>query len=89
MLFLVPLAASKGYDRLSGTARQPEPEAGEMFYGRTAQWTYLDGGIVPAIKARIHDEAAAYADRFRRTGRLDNNEITLARTGRWPRAASI
>ncbi len=46
-----------------------------MFYGRTAQWTVLDGGIEPAIKARIHDQAAAYADRFRRTGKLDNNEI--------------
>ena len=74
-LAALPLVASKVYDRASGTARPPEPEAGEMFYGRTAQWTVLDGGIEPAIKARIHDQAAAYADRFRRTGKLDNNEI--------------
>ena len=75
VLFLLPLIASKLYDRLSATTRAPEPEAGEMFYGRTAQWTVLDGGIVPDVKARIHDEAAAYADRFQRTGKLDNNEI--------------
>ena len=75
VLFALPLAVSKGYDRLSGTARQAEPEAGEMFYARNAQWTVLDGGIEPGIKARIHDQAAAYADRYRRTGHLDNNEI--------------
>ena len=74
-LFALPLAASKGYDRLSGTARQAEPEAGEMFYARNAQWTVLDGGIEPDIKARIHAQAAAYVDRYRRTGHLDNNEI--------------
>ena len=75
VLAALPLLASKIYDRVSGTARPGEPEAGEMFYGRTAQWTVLDGGIEPVIKARIHDQAAAYADRFRRTGKLDNNEI--------------
>ncbi len=74
-LFLLPLVGSKLYSRLSGTTRPPEPEDGQMFYGRTAQWTYLDGGIVPDLKPRIHDQAAAYADRFRRTGKLDNNEI--------------
>ncbi len=75
VLAALPLAVSKIYDRASGTGRAPEPEAGEMFYGRTAQWTVLDGGIEPAVKARIHDQAAAYAERFRRTGKLDNNEI--------------
>ncbi len=75
VLFLLPLVSSKLYSRLSGTARPPEPEDGQMFYGRTAQWTYLDGGIVPDIKARIHDQARAYGERFRRTGKLDNNEI--------------
>ena len=74
-LFLLPLLASKAYDHLSGTGRPAEPEAGEMFYGRTAQWTYLDSGIVPEIKTRIRAQVDAYADRFRRTGKLDNNEI--------------
>ena len=75
LLFGLPLVSSKLYSRLSGTTRPPEPEDGQMFYGRTAQWTYLDGGIVPDLKARIHDQAQAYADRFRKTGKLDNNEI--------------
>ena len=75
IMFSLPLAGSKLYTRLSGTARPPEPEDGQMFYGRTAQWTYLEGGIAPDIKARIHDQARAYGDRFRKTGKLDNNEI--------------
>ena len=81
VLCLLPLVASKGYDRLSGTGRPAEPEAGEMFYGRTAQWTCLDTGLVPEIKTRIRDQVTAYADRFRRTGKLDNNEI-VKRHGR-------
>ena len=75
LMFALPLAGSRLYSRLSGTIRPPEPEDGQMFYGRTAQWTYLEGGLAPDIKARIHDQAAAYAERFRRTGKLDNNEI--------------
>ncbi len=75
LLFSLPLFSSKLYNRLSGTTRPPEPEDGQMFYGRTAQWTYLEGGIVPDIKTRIHDQATAYGNRFRRTGKLDNNEI--------------
>ena len=75
-LFCLPLATSKLYSRLSGTTRPAEPEDGQMFYGRTAQWSYLEpDGILPDLKARIHDQAAAYAERYRRTGKLDNNEI--------------
>lgn len=75
-LFLLPLVSSKLYGRLSGTTRPAEPEDGQMFYGRTAQWTYLEAdGILPDIKARIHDQAEEYGERFRRTGKLDNNEI--------------
>ena len=76
VLFCLPLVTSKLYSRWTGTQRPAEPEDGEMFYGRTAQWTYLEAdGILPDLKARIHDQAAAYAERFRRTGKLDNNEI--------------
>ena len=76
LLLCLPLVASKLYSRLSGTMRPAEPEDGQMFYGRTAQWTYLEpDGILPDIKNRIHEQAAAYAERFRRTGKLDNNEI--------------
>ena len=74
--FLLPLVGSSLYTLASGTGLPPEPEDGEMFFGRTAQWTYLGAdGILPDLKARIHDQAAAYADRYRRTGKLDNNEI--------------
>ena len=75
LFFLLPLAGSKLYSRFSGTARPAEPEDGQMFYGRTAQWTYLEGGIAPDIKVRVHDQVEAYRDRFLRTGKLDNNEI--------------
>ena len=75
LLFLLPLAGSKLYSRFSGTSRPAEPEDGQMFYGRTAQWTYLEGGIAPDIKARVRDQVEAYRDRFRETGKLDNNEI--------------
>jgi hypothetical protein len=46
-----------------------------MFYGRTAQWTYLDGGVAPDLKPRIRGQVEEYIRRFRATGRLDNNEI--------------
>lgn len=76
LLFLAPLAASKLYSRLTHTGRPPEPEDGQMFLGRTAQWTYFGtGGVQPDLKVRIRDQAEAYAERYRRTGKLDNNEI--------------
>ena len=75
-LFLLPILSSRLYSRLSGTTRPAEPEDGQMFYGRTAQWTYLEpGGILPDLKARIHDQAQTYIDRYQRTGKLENNEI--------------
>lgn len=73
--FFAPKAASKFYDRASGTRRLPEPEDGIMFYGRTAQWTVLEGGFEPAIKAQVRDQVERYAERYRKTGKLDNNEI--------------
>lgn len=75
-LCVLPILSSKLYSRFSGTTRPAEPEDGQMFYGRTAQWTYLEpDGILPDLKARIHDQAQAYIDRYRRTGKLENNEI--------------
>ena len=46
-----------------------------MFYGRTAQWTYLDGGVAPDLKPRIRSQVEDYVRQTTRTGRLDNNEI--------------
>jgi hypothetical protein len=75
VIFVVPLAGSKIYTRASHTESPAEPEAGEMFYGRTAQWTFLDGGVAPDLKTRIRPQVEAYIHRYRTTGRLDNNEI--------------
>ncbi len=74
-LFLLPLAASKWYTWASRTSRPAEPEDGEMFYGRTAQWAVLDGGVAPDLKPRIRPQVEAYISRYRATGHLDNNEI--------------
>lgn len=73
--FFAPKAASKYYDRASGTGRPPEPEDGIMFYGRTAQWTVLDGGFEPRIKALVRPQVERYMERYQKTGKLDNNEI--------------
>jgi hypothetical protein len=73
--FALPLVASKLYTHATGTARPAEPEAGEMFYGRTAQWTYLDGGVAADLKPRIRAQVEDYIRHTRATGRLDNNEI--------------
>ena len=75
LLFALPLAISSIYTRISHTGRPAEPEAGEMFYGRTAQWTYLDGGVAPDIKPRIRAQVEDYIRQSRARGRLDNNEI--------------
>lgn len=75
LLFLLPLAGSKLYSRLTHTLKPAEPEAGEMFYGRTAQWTYLAGGVAPEIKPRIRSQVEDYIRETTAKGRLDNNEI--------------
>lgn len=52
-----------------------EPQQGYLLYARVAQFTVLDGGIEPEIKALIRPDIEAY----RQLGRLDNNLI-LKRT---------
>lgn len=56
-----------------------EPQDGLLLYGRTAQFTYLDGGIVPEIKAQIRDEVIDYQHQVFGDGKkaphLDNNVI--------------
>jgi hypothetical protein len=74
-MFALPLATSKIYTAATHTGRPAEPEAGEMFYGRTAQWTYLDGGVAADLKPRIRAQVLAYIQQMRATGRPDNNEI--------------
>jgi len=73
--FLLPFAALKAHNALSRHVNPPEPQAGILFYGRTAQWTKLDGGIEPELKAKIRTEVEDYRAR----PKLDNN-IVIKRT---------
>jgi hypothetical protein len=63
--------------RTLGEDRSDEPQEGVLLYGRTAQFTYLDGGIEPDIKKQIAPEVQAYVTEVNRTNppHLDNNEI--------------
>ena len=60
-----------------GEDRSDEPQDGVLLYGRTAQFTYLDGGIDPDIKQEIRPQVEAYVKEVNRFSppRLDNNEI--------------
>ena len=73
--FFLPFAALKGHNALSRHVNPPEPQSGILFYGRTAQWTKLDGGIEPELKAVIRAEVEDYRAR----PKLDNN-IVIKRT---------
>ena len=48
-----------------------EAYSGIQFYGRTAQWTKLDGGLYPEIKAKI----APLVHQYRAMEKLDNNLV--------------
>jgi hypothetical protein len=73
--FLLPFAALKAHQAFARHVNPPEPQAGILFYGRTAQWTKLDGGIVPELKAKIRADVEDYRAR----PKLDNN-IVIKRT---------
>ncbi len=73
--FALPLIGDRALHALTLHTRPPEPQAGILLYGRTAQFTRLDGGIEPDIKRDIADEVRAY----QRLPKLDNN-IILKRT---------
>ncbi|MEZ5405075.1 MAG: hypothetical protein R3F23_02520 [Verrucomicrobiia bacterium] len=45
--------------------------AGVQFYGRVAQWTYLEGGLYPEIKTLIRKPVETY----RKFKKLDNNVV--------------
>jgi hypothetical protein len=65
--------------RTLGIDRSDEPQEGVLLYGRTAQFTYLDGGIEPEIKQQIRGEVEAYQHEVFGNGtrppHLNNNEI--------------
>jgi 4-amino-4-deoxy-L-arabinose transferase-like glycosyltransferase len=71
----VPFVVLKIHNLTAHHVAPPQPQAGILFYGRTAQWTKLDGGIEPELKAKIQDEVLAY----QALPRLDNN-IVIKRT---------
>jgi hypothetical protein len=73
--FLLPYAALKGHNAFARHVNASEPQSGILFYGRTAQWTKLDGGIEPELKAKIRAEVEDYRSR----DKLDNN-IVIKRT---------
>lgn len=73
--FLLPFMALKAHNAFAKQVMPPEPQAGILFYGRTAQWTKLDGGIEPELKAKIRAEVEDYRAR----PKLDNN-IVIKRT---------
>lgn len=67
----LPFLAGKIHDATAREVAAPEPQAGILFFGRTAQWTKLDGGIAPEFKALIREDIESY----RRLPKLDNNVI--------------
>ena len=73
--FALPFIALKIRDATARHVAPPEPQAGILFYGRTAQWTKLEGGIEPELKALIRAEVEEYRQR----PKLDNN-IVIKRT---------
>jgi len=78
--FGVPYMGAKVFKhRTLGVDRSDEPQEGVLLYGRTAQFTYLDGGIEPAIKQQIRADVEAYRREVYGDGtkppHLDNNEI--------------
>ncbi len=73
--FALPYAALKVHDLTARRVAVPEPQAGILFFGRTAQWTKLDGGIEQDMKDLIRPDIEEY----RRLPKLDNN-IIIKRT---------
>ena len=73
--FALPYLGVRALDRMSVAHEPPEPQSGILLYGRTAQFTHLDGGLEPELKAAIRAEVEDY----RRLPDLDNNVI-LKRT---------
>ncbi|MEI6561588.1 MAG: hypothetical protein WCO68_05815 [Verrucomicrobiota bacterium] len=71
LAFALPLLGVKALNAFTVHTRPAEPQAGILFYGRTAQFTVLDAGEYPEIKAAIRQEVEDY----RKRPRLDNNVI--------------
>ncbi len=73
--FALPFALVVWHDKTASVVEKPQPQSGILLFGRTAQWTALDGGIEPELKALIR----ADIEEYRKRAKLDNN-IILKRT---------
>jgi hypothetical protein len=73
--FALPYVALKVYNAAADHVDLPAPQSGILFYGRTAQWTKLDGGIEQDLKDLIRQDILDYRSR----PKLDNN-IIIKRT---------
>jgi hypothetical protein len=74
--FGVPYMGAKIFKhRTLGVDRSDEPQEGVLLYGRTAQFTYLDGGIYPDLKNQIRSQVEAYQREVIEKKKLNNNEI--------------
>ena len=76
--FCLPYGGAKYFwHKTLGIDRSDEPQEGVLLYGRTAQFTRLDGGIAPEIKAQIRPEVEAYMQEVfaHKPPKLNNNEI--------------
>ena len=71
----LPIFGAKVFRQLTVHDQPPQPQPGAMLFARVAQFTVLDGGIEPEVKALIRADIEAY----RKLEKLDNNEI-LVRT---------
>jgi len=78
--FGLPYMGAKVFKhRTLGLDRSDEPQEGVLLYGRTAQFTKLNGGIDPELKAQIRSEVESYQQEVFGDGtkppHLNNNEI--------------
>ncbi len=84
LAFGVPYMGAKVFKHKTlGIDRSDEPQDGVLLYGRTAQFTYLDGGIEPDLKTQIRAQVEAYQREVFGDGKkpphLNNNEILKKR----------
>jgi len=73
--FLLPSLLYTVHRATAANVEPARPQVGLLLFGRTAQWTVLDGGIEPEAKAVIRADIEDY----RRLPKLDNN-LVLKRT---------
>jgi hypothetical protein len=69
--FAIPYVGAKVFRQLTVHDRPPLSQPAQNFFARVAQFTVLDGGIEPEIKALIREDI----EKYRAREDLDNNEI--------------